>query len=63
MAYTQADLTAIDKAIAGGKLTVQHGETSVTYRSMDEMLKIRALIIKDVNPVPRRRVATYRSGF
>lgn len=41
MAFTSADLDAIDRAIASGELTVRNGESLVTYRSMDELLKAR----------------------
>jgi hypothetical protein len=46
MAWTQAQLDAIEAAIAGGELTVHFGDRSVTYRSMDDLLKARA-VIKD----------------
>ena len=48
MAWTQSDLDAIDKAIASGEVTVHFGDRSVTYRSLDELLKIRALIKDDL---------------
>jgi hypothetical protein len=46
MAWTQAQLDAIEAAIASGELTVHFGDRSVTYRSMDDLLKARA-VIKD----------------
>lgn len=49
MAWTQEQLDALDLAIAGGELTVRYGERSVTYRSIDEMLKIRGLMQDSVN--------------
>lgn len=42
MAYTTADLEALDKAIASGTLAVQYGDRRVQYRSMDELIKARA---------------------
>ena len=48
MAWTQSDLDAIDRAIASGELTVHFADRSVTYRSLDELLKIRALIKDDL---------------
>lgn len=44
MAWMQSDLDAIDKALASGELTVHFADRSVTYRSLDELLRIRALI-------------------
>ncbi len=46
MAWTQAQLDAIEAAIASGELTVHFGDRSVTYRSMDDLVKARA-VIKD----------------
>lgn len=44
MAFTAADLTAIDAAIASGELVVKKGDRQVTYRSMDELQKARQMI-------------------
>lgn len=46
MAWTQTQLEAIEAAIASGELTVHFGDRTVTYRSMDDLLKARA-VIKD----------------
>jgi len=46
MAWTQTHLDAIEAAIANGELTVHFGDRSVTYRSMDDLLKAHA-VIKD----------------
>jgi hypothetical protein len=39
MGFTQADLDAVRVAIAKGERSVQFADRSVTYRSMDELLK------------------------
>lgn len=39
MAYTQSDLDAVRAAIARGERSVQYSDRSVTYRSMDELLR------------------------
>jgi len=44
MAWTQADLDALDTAMKGGELTVRYGDGSITYRSLDEMLRLRAVM-------------------
>ena len=44
MALTSADLTAIETAIASGELSVSFSDRSVTYRSMDDLLKAREFI-------------------
>jgi hypothetical protein len=44
MAYTQQQLTALDAAISEGALTVRYADKQVTYRSLDEMLRIRKMM-------------------
>jgi len=44
MAFTQAQLDALEAAIASGQLKVQYQDKSVTYASLDEMLRLRNLI-------------------
>lgn len=45
MAFTSQDLVAIDAAIASGELTIRNADgRTITMRSMDELLKARALI-------------------
>lgn len=48
MAFTAADLVAIDAAIASGELVVKKGDRQVTYRSMDELVKARQMIADQV---------------
>lgn len=49
MAFTQAQLDALDAAIAGGELTVKYQDKQVTYRSLDEMIRTRQLIKADLD--------------
>ncbi|MGY3278137.1 phage head-tail joining protein [Bradyrhizobium sp. S3.7.6] len=44
MAFSQAQLDAIEEAIAAGSTSVSYEGKSVTYRSLDEMLRIRSII-------------------
>lgn len=44
MAFTQAQLDALEAAIAEGSLIVKYADKSVQYRSLDEMIRIRELI-------------------
>lgn len=48
MAYTQADLDALDRAIAGSQLEVQYGDRRVRYRSMDELLSARQHVAQQI---------------
>lgn len=42
--WTESDLTAIEAALARGELSVRYEDKQVTYRSVDEMLRIREMI-------------------
>ena len=44
MAFSTADLTSIETAIATGEMTVDIDGRRVTYRSIDELLKARNTI-------------------
>lgn len=44
MAYTQAQLTLLDNAIAQGALVVEYADKKVTYRTLKEMLEIRQIM-------------------
>ena len=46
MAFTQADLDELDKAIKSGALRVRTGDRDVTYRSLEEMMKIRGQMLE-----------------
>lgn len=49
MAFTTENLAAIDAAIASGELTIRGADgRTVTYRSMDELLRARALMVADL---------------
>ncbi len=48
MAWSQSDLDAINKSIAAGVTTVRYADRSVQYRSLDEMLTIRALMTDEL---------------
>ena len=47
--YTTEDLQRIEKAISSGQLTVQFNGRRVTYKSADELLKIKSTIISQLN--------------
>lgn len=65
MAWTQSDLEVIESAIKEGALTVKYADKQVTYRSLEEMLKIRDLIRNDLGITgPRvRKYGEFNSGF
>jgi hypothetical protein len=62
MAFTSSDLAAVDAAIASGELTVSHNGRTVTYRSMDDLLKARKTILDELaaqRPGPRARTGYF----
>lgn len=44
MAYTLDQLTAIEESIANGALIVKYADKEVTYRSLDDMIRISNLM-------------------
>jgi len=65
LAFTQTDLDAIDSAIKSGHLEVQYSDKKVKYRDLDEMLRIREMIRKEVSPQSSdsRTVAEFSKGL
>lgn len=49
MAFTQADLNAVERMIATGTLKLDYDGKRLEYRSMDELLKARNTILADLN--------------
>jgi len=58
MAYTQAHLDAVERAIARGEKTVRYADRTVEYRSVDELVQARDLIRTELTRAagPRSRV-------
>lgn len=49
MAYTQQQIDTLKAAIAEGALTVRYADKQVTYRSLDEMIRILSIMEREVN--------------
>ena len=49
MAYTVEQREALKEAIAAGVLMVRHGETSTTYRSLQEMERVLSLMNRELD--------------
>lgn len=49
MAVTQADIDALTSAIASGERQVTHGGRTVTYRSIDDLIKARDTLQRELN--------------
>jgi hypothetical protein len=63
MPFTQADLTAIDRALAKGEQTIQFQDRTVTYRSVKELLEARALISSELSTVSRQVIGVANKGL
>ena len=48
MAWIQSDLDKLDKALATGVTTVAFRDRTVSYRSLDEMLRLRSRIVSEL---------------
>lgn len=63
MAVTQAQIDALKAARNSGTLTVRHGETTVTYRSLAELNSIIRDMEAELNGRNRRTVAKFNRGL
>lgn len=64
MAFTAADLSNIEAAIATGELTVEVEGRRVTYRSMDDLRQARRIIqtaLQSAGAMPSATRITYAS--
>lgn len=62
MAFSTADLESIDAAIASGELTVSVQGRTVTYRSVDDLIKARRVIEDGIgvqSATPRARTGYF----
>jgi hypothetical protein len=57
MAWTAAEVAALKSAIARGEKVVLFSDRSVTYRSLDEMLRALALMEQSIASPARPRQA------
>lgn len=48
MAFTQAQLDALEEAISQGVLVVKYKDREVRYRSLDEMQRLRETIRREL---------------
>jgi hypothetical protein len=65
MAYTSDDLNTLKAAIAQGVREVEYADKKITYRSLDEMLKIQRLMEKELglNNGGGRVIADFSNGL
>lgn len=63
MAYTIQQLETLKSAIAQGTLKVKYGDKEVEYRSLNEMLQIKALMEKELYPATNSNKGRKFSSF
>ncbi|MNJ58422.1 hypothetical protein D3C77_540550 [compost metagenome] len=67
MAYTIEQYNALQAAIAEGALSVRYADKSVTYRSLDEMMRILKLMASELGlnacNAGGRRFASFSKGY
>lgn len=66
MAWTTADLDALDEAIATGATEVRFSDgRTVRYRDLSEMMRIRRLMVNELGlpTKPRRVYPVFDRGF
>lgn len=66
MAYTQADVDALEAAIKSGALRVRVADRETTFRSLDEMQTILRDMKRQVagtKPGPRHQLADFSGDF
>lgn len=65
MAFTSDDLDKLDRAIAGGRgaRSITFSDQTVTFNSIDDMLRLRALMKAQTDPsAATHRLATTDKG-
>ena len=55
MAFTSADLAAVEAAIASGELEVEFDDRRGKYRSVSELMRARETIAKSINDAAGKR--------
>lgn len=63
MAYTAAQLSALQAAIASGALRVSYSDKDVTYRSLAEMLALERAMEAEITPPATARTACTWASF
>jgi hypothetical protein len=70
MGFTKEQLDILEAAIAQGALDVNYGDKRVTYRSLNEMMRTRDLMKKELGLIgnsvsgnSNRRFAVHRKGL
>lgn len=64
--FTLDEYLALNKAIVQGTTSVSYGDKTITYRSLDEMLRIRRLMAAELGITPKnsgRKLAVFSKSW
>lgn len=63
--WTKKDLDALNLAIASGATKVKYTDKEIEYRSLDDMLRIKNIILKELGLLNKtsRVTANYSKGL
>ena len=64
MAFTQADLDKLDRAIAAGRgvRSIAFADQTITFHTVSDMLKLRSLMKRQVDSALTHRLAVTSKG-
>lgn len=63
MAWTSADVAALQTALKSGHQTVRYGDRTITYHSIDQMLKLLAAMKQEVSVADDPITSRYQTRF
>ena len=64
MAFTLEQLQALENSIASGTKSVTYGDKTVTYHSLDEMIRLRSLMQRDLQQTRKTKtIAVFNKGL
>jgi len=63
MAWTAADLVAIEKSIKNGTSRVRYADREITYRDLDELLKLRTIIQAELGVIANGGITHHYPKF
>lgn len=59
MSFSQVQLDAIEEGIASGSTSVSYDGKSVSFRSLDEMIRIRGIIMRALGLLPAQSTTVF----
>jgi hypothetical protein len=63
--FTESEYAALNAAIAKGVTEVRYGDRTVKYRSLDEMIKVKSMMARELGKVrrPNRVLSSFSKGL